>query len=158
MAWADVCIFIADQIDAKLKAGSAPEVVGGASHMSWTSAAVRMERLRSQGEPFISQSDLAKQFECSSGTIHKAIKRTPALQTWAKRNAAAPKAQSLNDVVADRTAQSSELDPPDDAAMREWLEQADDEGRAWFHSLSPEDQRDVVRDPDKYPRILGRTP
>jgi hypothetical protein len=127
--------------------------------MTWQEAAERMNRLRTQGEPWTSQHKMAKQFGCSSGTINKAIRETPELQTWAKRQTAiVPRAQSINDVVTDRTAQRRELDPADDAAVREYIERADPETKAWFLGLPPETQIEVVNVPDKYPRILGRKP
>jgi hypothetical protein len=120
-----------------------------------------MERLRAQGDPWTSQRRLAELFDCSSATINKAIRETPELQTWAKRQTAtAPKAQSLNPVVTDRTAQDRELDPADDVAIREYLEREDlpPEERAFFNGLSREDQLEFLDDPDKHPRILGRRP
>ena len=55
------------------------------SGMTWQQAAQQMERLRGRGEPFTSQQRLAKRLGCSSGTINKAIKNTPALKVWADR-------------------------------------------------------------------------
>jgi hypothetical protein len=116
-----------------------------------------LDRLRGQGEPFTSQSKLAEQFGCSSATINKAIKNTPALQTWAKPTAAtAPKAQSLNAVVTDCTAQRRELRPEDEAAVREFIETAVPEVKAWFLALPTEAQLEVLDDPDQYQTILGR--
>jgi hypothetical protein len=131
-----------------------------AAHMTWQKVAERLERLRTQGEPFTSQHNLAKQLCCSSGTINKAIRETPSLHAWAKKTDAAPRAQSLNDVVTDRTAQSRELDPSEETAIREYLEREDltPEARAFFNSLSTEDQLDFLDDPDKHQRVLGRKP
>jgi hypothetical protein len=126
--------------------------------LTWQETAKRLERLRSQGEPFTSQGRLAEQFGCSSGTINKAVQKTPSLQAWAKQLGATPKAESINDVVMDRTAQRREPNPVDDAAVREFIERADSETRAWFLALSPEDQIEFVNDPDKHQKILGRTP
>jgi hypothetical protein len=129
------------------------------SGMPWQEAAERMKRLRAQGEPWTSQQKMAEQFGCSSFTINKAIKKTPELQTWANQQATtAPRAQSLNDVVTDHTAQSAELNPEDDAAIREFIEGADPEVKAWFLALPLEKQLEVVNDPDKYQQILGRKP
>lgn len=127
--------------------------------MSWQEVAERMELLRSQGEPYTSQHKLARRFGCSSGTINKAIKETPSLGKWAERKAAAPRAQSLNDVVTDRMAQSSEPNSEDEAAIREYLERdlSLDE-RAFFNSLSRVDQIYFLNDPDKHQKILGRKP
>jgi hypothetical protein len=146
----------APQAESKGEQPAEPKPAG----MSWQEAAKRMERLRTQGDPFTSQHKLADLFGCSSGTINKAIRETPSLKAWAERQtAAAPKAQSLNDVVTDRTAQSKEPDPADDAAIREYLERdltADE--RAFFNSLSRDDQLDFLDDPDKHRKILGRRP
>lgn len=155
--------FAAQQVIADA-ASEAPTVVA----MTWQEAATRMKRLKTQGEQFTSQSKLANAFGCSSGTINKAIKKTPSLQAWAKpEGAIAPKAQSLSgmkrgeyvDIVTDRTP-SSELDPVDDAAIREYLEREDlePEARAFFNSLSCKDQLDFLDDPDKHQKILGRRP
>src|SRR5262249_27773469 len=127
-----------------------------AKQMSWQEAAERMKRLRAQGEPWTSQKKLADQLGCSSATINKAIEKTPELQSWAKpQTVALPKAQSLNDVVMDRTAQGRELDPEDEVAIREYLEREDltPDKRAFFNGLSLEDQLDFLDDPDKHQRI-----
>jgi hypothetical protein len=128
--------------------------------MSWQEAAERLKRLRNQGDEWTSQHELAKRFDCSSGTINKAIKNTPELRSWAKQPTAAPKAQSLNDVVIDRTAQDREPDPADDAAIREYLEREDlpPEERAFFNSLSHDNQLFFLNDPDKHPQIHRRKP
>jgi hypothetical protein len=127
--------------------------------MTWQEAAERMKRLRDRGEPWTSQHKLAEQFGCSSGTINKAIRHTPELHSWANRQpGAAPRAHSLNDPVTDSTAQNRELNPEDDAAIREFIESADPEMRAWFLALSREDQLDFLDDPDKHRKILGRKP
>jgi hypothetical protein len=94
-------------------AGLAVPSSGATAGLSWQQAAERLERLRSQGEPFTSQHLLAKQLGCSPATINKAIKESPSLSTWATRKAAAPKAQGLHEVVTDRTAQGSEPNPAD---------------------------------------------
>jgi hypothetical protein len=126
--------------------------------MSWQDVAERLERRRAQGEPFTSYGRLAKELGCSNYTAHKAVRRTESLQTWAKRPAAAPVAQSLNEVVTDQSAQGRELDPADDAAIREFIESADPETRAWFLALPLDQQLEVVNDTDKHPKILGRKP
>jgi hypothetical protein len=135
---------------------SAEETTG----ITWQQAAERLNRLRQQGEPWTSQRKLAKQLGCSSATINKAIHETPSLHAWAKhQTAATPKAQSLNEVVTDSTAQSREPDPADDAAIREYLERdLTPEERAFFNGLSREDQLDFLDDPDKHGKILGRKP
>jgi hypothetical protein len=125
---------------------------------SWRDVADRLERLRKQGEPFTSQHQLANQLGCSSGTINKAIRHMPSLKAWAQRPEVDPRAQSLNEVLTDRTAQRRELDPADDAAIREFIEAAEPATRAWFLAMTPEDQLDYLNDPDNHPRILGRKP
>jgi hypothetical protein len=134
--------------------------------LSWQEVAKRLERLRSQGEPFTSQHRLAEQLSCSSGTINKAIRNTPSLRKWAKKPEPIPKVRSLTplgktgylDVVTDSTPQTMELDPVDEVAIREFVEKADPETRAWFLALSREKQLDFLNDPDKYQKILGRKP
>jgi hypothetical protein len=131
--------------------------------MTWQDAADRLERFRAQGEPFTSQPKLAKQLGCSPGTVNTAIRETPSLHGWAHKQAA-PRAQSITEVVTDSMAQGRELNPADDAAIREYLEQdlTPDE-RAFFNSLSREDQLVFLDDPDAHgldeqPRVRGRKP
>jgi len=138
-----------------------PQGTGG---MSWQEAAERLERLRQQGEPYTSQQKFAKQFGCAPATINKAIRNTPSLKVWAKVDPT-PKAQSINEVVTDSTAQNRELGPEDEAAIREYLERDDitPEERAFFNGLSPADQLIFLDDPDAdngilHMRILNRTP
>jgi hypothetical protein len=131
-----------------------------ATNMTWQEAAKKLKQLRAQGEPWTSHSDMAKRFDRSTATTLKAVKKTPELQTWAKQSGAPPKAQSLNDVVTDRSAQNREPNPADDAAIREHLERDDltPEERAFFNGLSREDQLYFLNDPDKHQQILGREP
>lgn len=140
--------------DVRGENGEQPASVG----TTWEEAAERMKRLRAQGEPWTSQQKMAEQIGCSPATISKVIRQTPPLEAWAKPQvAAAPKAQSLNDAVTDHTSQSTELDPEDNAAIREFVEQADPETKAWFLALpSTEDQLAFLNDPDKHQRVLGR--
>jgi hypothetical protein len=136
-----------------------------ADGVTWREAAERLERLRTQGEPWTSQQEMAKRLGCSSGTINKAIKQTPSLKAWAKRPPAAPRAQSLHQstrdgqnlsMVTDNTPQERELDPQDEAAIREFLETADPQTKAWFHALSTEDQLAFLDDPDKGQKVWPR--
>jgi hypothetical protein len=78
---------------------------------TWQEAAECLERLRQQGEPYTSHEKLAKQLGCPKTTVHKAIKKTASLQAWARRQPKDPKAQSLNPVVSDNTAQTREPEP-----------------------------------------------
>lgn len=136
-----------------------PEAAVDVDGITWQDAAERMERLRKQGVAFTSQRRLAGDFGCSSATINKAIKATPSLQMWAKQPIAAPRSQSINDVVIDRTSQCTETNPEDDAAIREFIENADPETRGWFQALSEDDQLFHLDEPNKLDekgRILGR--
>jgi hypothetical protein len=148
----------------KLPNGSAPVTDGEPAGIPPTKEQVaeRLERLRSQGEPYTSQRELAKQVHSSPATVNHAIQHTLSLRAWAasgkRRIAAQPRAQSLNDVVTDRAAQGREPDPVDEAAIREFLESADPETEGWFLALSRQDQLDYLHDPDEHRRILGRKP
>jgi hypothetical protein len=134
---------------------AAPKTTAGS--MTWQEAAERLERLRGQGESFTSQAKLAEQFGCSSATINKAIRNTPSLQTWAKpTSTTTPRAQSLTEVVTDRTAQRRELKPEDEVALREFIETAAPDVRAWFLALPTDKQLEVLDDSDPYHKILGR--
>jgi hypothetical protein len=127
--------------------------------MTWQEAAERLKRLRAQGEPWTSYRKLAEQLACSPSVVYKAIQQTSELHSWAKRlTAAAPTAQSINDAVTDSKAQHREPNPEDDAAIREYIESADPETKAWFLALSLEEQLDFLDDPDKHRKILGRRP
>jgi hypothetical protein len=123
-------------------------------------AAERLERLRSQGQPWTSYGKLAEQFGCSSKTLYDAVRTSPLLQAWATRPGTVPRARSLTPVVTDATSQRRELDPADDAAIREYLERDDltPDERAFFNGLSRDDQLMFLDDPDKHDRILGRRP
>ena len=151
-------------------AGERPEPHGGSpsspadndseTGMLWQDARDRLQRLRAQGEPWTSYKKLGKQVGCSPSTVHTAVQNTPSLHSWAKPpTAGTPKAQSINAVVTDRTAQSKEPDPADEVAIREYLERdLKPDERAWFNSLSRQDQIDFLDDPGQHPRIFGRAP
>jgi len=159
MTWGEIALILKQDYEQRAGTGQTrrdePEVP-----MSWQEAADRMERLRIQGKPFTSQHKLAELFGCSSGTINKAIQQTASLHCWAKRqNVAARKARSLNDAVMGRAAQSTEPDPNDQAAIREYLEgDLTPDERGFFNGLSLEDQIEFLNDPDKHDKILGRKP
>ena len=151
----------AEQEKKKLLQSAKPKPTG----MPRKEVAEKLKRLCDQGLPFTSQHRLAKDFGCSSGTINRAIQETPELHDWAQRPKALPKAQSLNEVVTDQKTQQRELDPSDDAAIREHLEREDliPDDRAFFNGLSREDQLMYLHDPDKHEldeqvRVLNRKP
>jgi len=129
-----------------------------AAGMTVPEAADKLERLRSQGQPWTSYRNLVTQFGCSSATIHKAIHSSPKLTAWAKRPGAVPRAQSINPVVTDSTPQSREPDPTEEAAIREYIENANPDAKAWFINLTVEKQLEFLEDPDKHQRLLGRKP
>jgi hypothetical protein len=142
-----------------------PAAEGGtitSPRMSWQDAAQQLERLRQQGLPYTDQRDLADRMGCSVGTINNAIARTESLHPWARKPEGAladgaPRAQSMNEVVADQTAQGREPNPEDDVAYRELIElieRADPQAKAWLLALPRELQLDWVKDPDKY-KILA---
>jgi hypothetical protein len=120
---------------------------------TWREAAERMKRLQAQGEQFESQEKMAKRFGCSKTTIQKAIQKTRELQTWGKQPDAAPRAvgqartEEAERVLADSPPRSPELDPEDEVAIREFIEQAKPDEKAWFLSLSVEAQLEYLNDP-----------
>lgn len=125
--------------------------------MTWQEAAERLERLREQGEPWTSQRAMADKLKCSAATVGRAIEQTPELKTWAAP-AGKPRAQSMTAVVTDGTAQSRELSPEDNAAIREFIETAEPEVKAWFLSLPVDEQLAHLDDPERHDRISGRSP
>jgi hypothetical protein len=126
--------------------------------MTWQEAAKRLRRLREQGEPWTSYETLAGQIGCSKATVHKAVNQTKELQSWAKRQAAPRAQQGLDCPVLDNTVQQRELNPEDDAAIREYLEREDltPDERAFFNGLSRNDQLDFLDDPDKHQRTFPK--
>jgi hypothetical protein len=116
--------------------GSATEPAAGTV---WQDVQRRLERLRSQGEPWTSCGEMAERFSCSTQTVHKAIHATPELTLWTKKPDAAPRAQQgLDEVVTDRAAIHGEPDPTDDVAdaeLRKVFEEADPDERAFLHGL-----------------------
>jgi hypothetical protein len=111
-----------------------------------------MIRLRDQGKPWPDYRELAHRFQCSTSTIKKAIDKTPDLQRWAKREAQ-PRVeqQGLSGTVLDNSRQTREMNPEDDAAVREFIEKADPETKAWFLALSLDQQLAFLNDPDHEP-------
>lgn len=151
------------------QAPQAPPATQSESDMTWQQAAERLKQLRSQGERWTSYEKMSEQLHCSSSTVHKAVEKTPELQSWAKRDStSAPKAQSFtppskkgdgySNMLTDATPQDREPDPADEAAIREFIETAEPDIRAWFLALPREEQLAYLNDPDKHPKILGRKP
>jgi hypothetical protein len=123
-----------------------------AGDMTWREVAERLKRLRTQGEPWTSQHQMAERLGCSSGTVNKAIKKTPALHAWAQQPDAAPRAQRLNAVATDRVPQAREPDPAHDAAdaeMRRLIEEGTPEERAFLNGASREHQRWYMEQPEQ---------
>jgi len=132
--------------------------VTAATGMTWQEAAERLSRLREQGERWTSYETLAGQIGCSRATVYKAVNQTKELQSWPKRQGAPRAHQGLEGPVLDNTVQQRELNPADDAAIREYLEREDltPEERAFFNGLSPEDQLDFLDDPDRHQRTFPK--
>ncbi len=104
----------------------------------------RLVELWQQGEPFTTCEEMAERFGCSDTTVHRAIQRSEKLKAWAAKG---PKrTQRLDDVVLDRTAQSREPAPDDDAQLRELIEQAEPSLRAFLHTVPPEKLRQMSAD------------
>src|SRR5262249_11917813 len=107
-------------------------------NLTWQDAAERMTRLRAQGDPWTSQRKIAEQIGCSTTTVNKAIRNTPKLQPWAKpQTATACRAQSLNDVVTDRTANPdpNPADEAGDAELRKLMEETTPDERAFLNRI-----------------------
>jgi hypothetical protein len=118
-------------------------------------------RLRDAGEPFTTYEDMATRVGASSGNVHNAVKETPALQEWAKKPEATPRAQTMTEVVTDSVADERSPDPAQDTEDRELLrrvEELDPQAREWLRGLSREQQLAYLDDPDRFPQILGRKP
>jgi len=148
------------------------------SGVDWQDIRDRLLRLRSQGEPFTSQRQLAQQLECSLATINKALNSCNTLKGWAARSRGQPRTQSLNEIVTDNTPSQREPDPadslPDDEVDRIFallLAVAQPEERGWLNALDADKRRELVRlyqeqQNDQHPedeapngnRILGRGP
>ena len=125
-------------------------------NITWQEVAKNLNRLREQGEPWTSHGDMAQRFDCSQATVHKAVKNTPELQPWAKQPDAPPRAQSLNPVVTDNTEQDCELDPSEEIIIREFVEHADPDEKAFIHEISdaPRDyQLWYIRQPHEAQKI-----
>jgi len=151
--------------------------VGKPETVRWQDVRDRLERLRETGEPYTNHKDLAERMRCGRTTISKAIHRSTKLKGWMARGRStpAPRAQSLNEVVADNMADPRAVDPsdylPDDdvnITMRELIEQAEPEERAKLNAMSDDQKRNLVRlyteqqadrkAQDGGNRVLGRKP
>jgi hypothetical protein len=152
---------VPDRNVAEVKSSEQPAEQPDKETLTLQEVTERLERLCKQGEKYTSQHKLAAQIGCSPAQVNKAFNKNDSLRAWMNsKPGAAPKAQSINPVVTDRTAQSTEPDPADDAAIREYLERENltPEERAFFNSLSRENQLMFLNDPDKHRRILSRKP
>jgi hypothetical protein len=125
----------------------------------------RLERLRSQGERFPGQRQLADRIGCSVGNVNNALQTTDLLVAWSKskQSEAAPRvvvqSRSPGSGVAEQAAISREPDPSDAAAeaeLRELIEKNVGErafchemrSRApdflrWYTGQPPGDRRDI---------------
>jgi len=142
--------------------------------MSLEEVAARLIQIHKQGLLFTNYKEQAQDIGCSSSTVHKAVRETPALHEWAnyQSDRQAPlRAQSLNDVVTDSKTQTTELLPDELAEIHLYREkiskrisklpgERDKEELkkllAAFDSASIEVQLLMAENPDDYDRILGR--
>ena len=129
--------------------------IGAGKSTDWRDVKDRLERLRDQGAPYVSQGDLAERLNCSKTTVYKAIHASPKLKAWmatARNDDATLRATRLNGVVIDRARQSVEAEPADvppddevDAVMAKLIEQAKPKERAELNALDAEDRRVLVK-------------
>jgi hypothetical protein len=146
----------------------------------WRDVQDRLLRLREAGEAFTSQRDLAERLKCSVATVNKAVNDSASLKGWMVRHGKrSPKAQSLDEVVTDSTANQREPDPAAggldndevDKIMGLLIEQAPPKERANLNELNAEGRREMARlymeqqaekhiedKARKGNRILGRKP
>jgi hypothetical protein len=144
---------------------SVPPVLGGGKETSgedvkdetpvtWQGIQGQLLHLCEQNQAYTSYDKLAKRLKCSSSTIHKAINESARLRDWAGLNdKKAPKVQSLNKVVTDRTV-GKVGDPAEIVAENEQLDNefarliqdAKPEDRAKLHSLDLNGQRELARE------------
>jgi hypothetical protein len=109
------------------------------ARMTWQEAAERLERLRVQGDAWTSYEEMRNRLGVrSKQTLHKAVRSTPELTVWAKRQAAPRAQQGTDGPVADRTPQNRETDPAGDAAaeLRRVFEEAGPDERAFLHEMA----------------------
>lgn len=128
---------------------------GKRSKTDWRAVQHRLLEMYSRDEPYTSIGNLAERLGCSKATIQKAIKNSTKLKGWQaryKKMNVSPHASSLNEFVADNTAQTVECDPSDmltdedyDYALRRLIEEAGPEEKARLNGLSDEEQRDLVQ-------------
>jgi hypothetical protein len=114
-----------------------------AGGMRWQDVAERLERLRIQGEAWPGYREMARRLnDCSTATVYKAVKSSPELIEWAKRQAAPRAQQSLDNEeagVKESVIQQREPDPAEDAAdaeLRTEIEKADPEERSFLNEIS----------------------
>jgi len=85
-----------------------------AGEVTWTDAAERLKRLKSQGEQWKSYGDYAAKFTCSSSTVHTAVERTAELHSWAgysPRDDAKPRRGGSIGIALEDSPQVTEPDP-----------------------------------------------
>lgn len=121
----------------------------------WRDVQERLLRLREAGEAYTSQRDFAERLNCSEATINKAVNKSPELKGWMARHVKrSPKAQSLNEVVADNIPSQREQDPavdglPDDEADLIFAELLQEditrEQRADLNAMDPERRREMAK-------------
>jgi hypothetical protein len=106
-----------------------PAAIPDVSSVTWQSVAADLNRRRLQNERFPTQEELARQYGCSKGLVHKAIHSDPELVAWAKPTEAMPRAVGQSRKVesgdkrsgpASHEPVSRELDPAAAAAAKEW--------------------------------------
>lgn len=126
---------------------------GVATGRSWQDVQADLLGKRERGEPFPGQRALAKDLECSSSTVAKAIKNSPTLRGWQKRAESptkAPAAESLSAPVVEST--RSEESPADevltsdevDSILAKLIDAAGPEYQAELNSLNEEGRRRIA--------------
>jgi hypothetical protein len=105
--------------------------------MTCREVAERLERLRGQGEPWTSYEKMRSRLGVpSKQTVYAAVQSTSELTAWAKRHAAPRAQQGTEGPVTDRTPQARELSPEDEATIREFIENADPDERAFVNEMA----------------------
>ena len=173
------------------KPDSKPPQSVPASEVRWTDVQARLVAMYDRGDPYTSVNALAKRLGCGNATVQKAIKPSQAslerlegearaeavaaarkLAGWQARAIStngAPRAISINEVVADKAEQTREADPAKETECDDWdiefarlIEDAEPDERARLNELDDDGRRELValvrEDPDRYDTLLGRRP